>query len=178
MLAVLVMTGSHDRASRTAIEADERFPPIPGGTLPVYRGALRRRLGDLDGAIADLGASVAAKPTRVGPRIELCLALRAAGRRAEARDHAAELLREAAPLLVDTADALHLDWRREPAALIGDELLEAALRAMQGNRSSAIATWIDATGALRALDAREALEEEARRVLAAIETARSGARGA
>ena len=167
MLAVLVLTGRLRRARLAAFYAEHHLTFIPGGTLPVYRGVLRRRTGDVAGAVADLGAALAAKPTRVGARIELTLALRAAGRRAEATEHAAELVREAAPLLVDAAGARGLPWRTEPAVLAGDEVLEAALEAMRGNRSSSMVTWIDRAGSLRMLEPRAALERQARQALSA-----------
>jgi tetratricopeptide (TPR) repeat protein len=81
MLAVLVLTGRARLARLMASHATTTFPPIPGSTLPVYRGILRRRTGDLGGAVEDLRAALAAKPTRIGARMELCLALRAAGGR-------------------------------------------------------------------------------------------------
>ena len=177
MLAVLVLTDRAPLAHLMAIYAERHFAFIPGGTLPVYRGALRRRRGELDAAIADLHDAVTVKPTRVGARVELCLALRAAGRRAEATEQAAELVRTAAPLLVDAADARRLDWRREPALLAGDDVLEEALRAMRGNRSSSVVTWFDTGGALRVLEPRAALESEAHRALVAIEEVRAGRRG-
>ncbi len=165
MLAVLLLTGRTRRARLMALYAERHFSFIPGGTLPVYRGALRRRTGEIDGAIANLAAAVAVKPTRVGARIELCLALRAAGRRAEATEQAAEVMQRAAPLLVDAAEARGLAWRREPAVLVGDAVLTEALGAMRGNRSSAMVTWIDSAGALRVLSPRDALQDEARRAL-------------
>ncbi len=165
MLAVLVLTGCERAARLMALRAERDFPAIPGSTLPVYRGALRRQSGDLAGAVDDLQAALTAKPTRVGVRIELCLALRAAGERAPAVEHAAQLARDAAALLVDAADALALDWRAEPALLVSDAVLEEALHAMRGNRSSAIVTWIDRGGALRILERRVTLQEDARRAL-------------
>ncbi len=167
MVAILTLTGRLQRARLMAVYAKLHFSSIPGGTLPVYRGMLRRRMGDLDGAIDDLGFSVAAKPSRIGARIELCLALRAAGRPAEAAEHEAVLGREAASLLVDVADARGLDWRREPARLVEDEVLEGALRAMRGNRSSSIVTWFDHRGELRVLEALDVLANEAQRALQA-----------
>jgi tetratricopeptide (TPR) repeat protein len=165
MLAVLVLTGRTRSAAAMALRAERSFEPIPGSTLPVYRGMLRRRTGEIDGAVEDLAGALAAKPTRVGARMELCLALRAAGRRAEAIEQAAELAREAAPVLVEVAEARGLDWRGDPALLVGDEVLEKALRAMRGNRSSAVVTWIDRAGALRVLEPRHVLQQEARRAL-------------
>jgi hypothetical protein len=126
---------------------------------------LRRRTGDLDGAVEDLSAALATKPTRVGARIELCLALRAAGRRVEATEHAAALARDAAPALVDAAEALGISFRREPARLVGDDVLEEVLRAMRGNRSSAVVTWVDRAGAVRVLEPPDVLQEQARRAL-------------
>jgi tetratricopeptide (TPR) repeat protein len=165
MLAVLVLTDRSRSAAAMALRAERSFEPIPGSTLPVYRGMLRRRTGELDGAIEDLSAALAAKPTRVGARIELCLALRAAGQRAEATEHAATLVCDAAPMLVDAADALGVDWRREPARLVGDDVLEEVLRAMRGNRSSVVVTWIDRADAVRLLEPRHVLQQEARRAL-------------
>ena len=165
VLAALTLTGHNRRAYQMALLAEQSFAYIPGGTLPVYRGVLRRRSGDLAGAIEDLSTALDAKPTRVGVRIELCLALRATGRGSEAIPHAADLAREAPALLVDAAEARGLDWRTEPALLFADEVFEEALRAMRGNRSSSIVTWIDRRGELRILEPRAALEQEARRAL-------------
>ncbi len=161
LLAVLVLTGRHWRARLAAAYADRRHDFIPAGTLPVYRGVLRRRMGDLVGAIADLGAAVDAKPTRVGARMELVLALRSAGRHGAATEHAAVVVRDAAPVLVDAAAALALPFHREPALLAGDEAFEEALRSMRGNRSSSIVTWLDRRGNLRVLEPRAALEQAA-----------------
>jgi tetratricopeptide (TPR) repeat protein len=173
MLAVLVLTGRVRRARLMALYAQHHFSPIPGGTLPVYRGALRRRTGELDGAVEDLSAALTAKPTRVGARIELCLALRAAGRRAEATEHAAQLARDAAPLLVDAAEARRLPWTKDPALLVGDEALEAALRAMRGNRSSSVVTWVDSAAEVRVLEPSTVLQQHARAALSS-----AGPRGA
>jgi tetratricopeptide (TPR) repeat protein len=162
-LAVLTLTGRYARALAMARLAERRFPAIPRGTLPVYRGVLRRRVGELDGAIEDLRHALAVKPTRVGARIELCLALRARGLREEATAQAAELARDAAPLLVDVADGLSIDWPAEPARLVGDDVLEASLAAMRGNRSSMIPTWVGHGGEMRLLHARHLLQSEAAR---------------
>jgi tetratricopeptide (TPR) repeat protein len=164
MLAVLTLTGRLRGARLMALYAKHHFPSIPGGTLPVYRGVLRRRLGDLEGAVTDLRSALAAKPERLGARMELCLALRAGGRATEAADHAAVLLREAAPLLVDRATALGVDWRAQPAYLTEDAVLEEALRAMRGNRSSNLVTWFDRAGGLRVLTPLAVLQEHARQI--------------
>lgn len=165
MLAALLLTGRLRRARFMALCAEQHFSYIAGSTLPVYRGALRRRTGRVAEAIEDLHAALETKATRVGARMELCLALRAAGRRHEAADHAAVLIREAPAPLIDAADALDLDWRSQPALLVADGTIEEALRTMRGNRSSSIVTWIDRTGELRILEPRSALQQEARRTL-------------
>ncbi len=153
MLAVLIFRG-HLRLARLAASYAERHHPfIPGGTLPVYRGVLRRRLADLDGAITDLHASLEAKPSRIGARMELVLALRAAGRRSEVMPHVEILLRDAAPVLLDAARALGYsgapDSNRE--ILVRDEVFEEALRSMRGNRSSSLVSWFDCSGQVRVL---------------------------
>jgi tetratricopeptide (TPR) repeat protein len=166
-LAVLTLTGRHARARMAALYARYHFMSTPpGGTLQVYRGILRRQTGSLHAAIADLRAAVKAKPTRVGARTELCLALRAAGLSSDAAAHAQVLSREAAPLLVDTADALRLDWRRQPFTLVGDDVLEAALSAMRGNRSSSLVTWFGPAGDLRILMPLSTITERASQILA------------
>ncbi len=167
LLAVLLFTGHLRCARLAAIHTERRHMPIPGGTLPVYRGVLRRRQGDLDGAVADLRDAVAAKPTRIGARMELVLALRATGSRAAAAEHMAVLVRDAAPLLVDAAGARGLPFHRDATILAADEVLEEALRAMRGNRSSSIVTWVDRSGELRVLPSPAALEREALQALAA-----------
>jgi tetratricopeptide (TPR) repeat protein len=164
-VAALMLTERYARALAMVRLAERRFPPIVAGTLPVYRGALRRRTGDLDGAIDDLREALAAKPSRTGARIELCLALRARGLRGEATAVAADLVRDAVPLLVDAADTVGLDWLAEPPLLVGDDVLRAALRAMRGNRSSMITTWIASDGAMRALPDRDTLQPQAKRLL-------------
>jgi tetratricopeptide (TPR) repeat protein len=158
MLAVLIFRG-HLRLARFAASYAERHHPfIPGGTLPVYRGVLRRRLGDLDGAITDFDASLEAKPSRIGARMELVLALRAAGRRAEVVPHAEILLRDATPVLLDAARALGYagapDSNRE--ILVQDEVFEEALRSMRGNRSSSLVSWFDDGGRVKVLGASSA----------------------
>ena len=167
LLAVLLFTGHLRCARLAAIHAERQHMPIPGGTLPVYRGVLRRRRGDLDGAVADLRDAVAAKPTRIGARMELVLALRATGSRAAAAEHMVVLLRDAAPLLVDAAGARGLPFHRDATILAADEVLEEALRAMRGNRSSSIVTWVDRAGELRVLPSPAALEQEAVQALVA-----------
>ncbi len=164
-LAVLALTGRTTEAARLATETEQRFSPIIGGTLPVYRGLLRRRMGALDEAIADFCTAFAAKSGRKGVRIELCLALRSAGRRSEATEHAGLVLQEVAPLLVDVADGRGVDWRRDPTRLLDDVILEDALRAMRGNRSSVFVTWVDRDGAFRVLESYRSLHERARAVL-------------
>ena len=168
MLAVLVLTGRHRLAGLAALYAERHLPAIPGGTLPVYRGVLRRRCGALDEAIADLRAALAAKPTRIGARLELALALRQAALGAEASEHASVLVRDAAPLLVDASDALGLSSNVDPSTLASSAVLEQALRAMRGNRSSSIVTFIDRAGELRLVESRQAIQREASRFLVAI----------
>jgi tetratricopeptide (TPR) repeat protein len=168
MVAVLTLTGRLRRARLAAFYAHHHFPSIPGGTLPVYRGVMRRRIGDLEGAIVDRRAALAGKPTRLGARMELCLALRAAGLMEADSEHAAVLLRDAAPVLVDAADAIGLDWRTEPARLTGSDVLEEALTAMRGNRSSGLVTWIDRTRTLRVLTPLAELRVRAAQVLAGL----------
>jgi tetratricopeptide (TPR) repeat protein len=166
MLAVLIFTGRLQTARLAAFYANNHFmSSIPGGTLPVYRGVLRRRLGDIRGAITDLRAALAVKPTRLGARVELCLALRAAGLPAAASQHAAVLLRDAAPLLVDAADALGIDWRVQTTRLVEDAVLEEALYSMRGNRSSSLVTWLDRSGSLRILTPPGELRERAAQTL-------------
>jgi tetratricopeptide (TPR) repeat protein len=165
--AVFALTGRHVRAAAMERLAHQRFPPIATSTLPVYRGVLRRRTGDLAGAVDDLRAALAAKPSRTGARIELCLALRASGAREEATARAAELVREAAPLLVSSADALGLDWRSTPAYLVGDGVLEHALEMMRGNRSSSVVTWFVGDGTMRALTPPKELSGAAQIALSA-----------
>ncbi len=167
-MAALLFEGRLAEAARLADHPDPRLTPVRGGTLPVYRGALRRRRGDLDAAIADLGDALDAKPSRMGARMELCLALRAAGRASEATPHAAEILRVAAPLVVDVAEQLKLDWGANPSLLIGDDTLERALVAMRGNRSSSIFSWFDGTGRMRVLQSPESLKASAARELGAL----------
>ncbi len=166
MVAVLTLTGRLRRARTAAFYAQHHFRPIPGGTLPVYRGLLRRRLGDLEGAIVDLRAALAVKPTRLGARMELCLALREAGRTEAASEHVPVLLRLAAPLLVDAADAIGMNWRAQPARLAESPVLDEALRAMRGNRSSGLVTWIDRTGTFRVLTPHSELRARAIQLLA------------
>jgi tetratricopeptide (TPR) repeat protein len=161
-IAVLTLTGRTEEATRLTAATERRFSPVVGGTLPVYRGILRRRVGDLDSAIADLREALAAKGSRVGARIELCLALRARGDGAEAATEAARVYSEAAPILVSAADDAHLDWRREAALLLSSSALESALVSMRGNRSSSVVTWFDAEGELRILEPPLGLRERAR----------------
>ncbi|HEX8791603.1 MAG TPA: hypothetical protein VF765_11680 [Polyangiaceae bacterium] len=153
-LAVLALTGHLARADGQSQLAEMAFTPVPGSTLPVYQGVLARRAGRLDAAIAHLEAAVEQKPTRLGARIELCLALRAAERGSRAVPHVAVVLKEATPLLVDAAESLSIDWRSDRPLLVGTEVLEQALRAMRGNRSSMLATWLDHEGTLRVLPRR------------------------
>jgi hypothetical protein len=151
-LAVLALTGHTARAIRQADLAVRSFTPLAGSTLPVYLGVLERRTGRLDEAVAHLDAAVETKPTRLGARVELCLALRSAGRGTEAVAHAATVVREAAAILVDSAEALGIDWRADRARLVGSDVFERSLHAMRGNRSSAVVSWFDRRGALRFLD--------------------------
>jgi tetratricopeptide (TPR) repeat protein len=164
LVAALAATGRTSAARAMAWFASHHFPPVAGGTLPVYRGMLRRLLGD-ERAIDDLSTAVAAKPTRVGARIELVLALRAAGRSEEASPHVAQLFEDAPGLLVSAAEALGVDWTSRHEELGRNDVLEEALRAMRGNRSSAIVTWFDRAGELRVLDSPRLLAEKAARAL-------------
>jgi len=150
-LAVLALTGHSARAIRQADLAERSFTRLPASTLPVYQGVLERRTGRLDEAIAHLGAALEAKLTRLGARVELCLALRAAGRGTEAVEHVATVVGEAAPILVDSAEALGIGWRADRARLAGSDVMEQSLLAMRGNRSSVVVTWFERRGALRFL---------------------------
>ena len=168
LVAVLALKGRLRLARLAAWYAQHHFmSSIPGGTLPVYRGVLRRRMGDLEGAIVDFRAALAVKPTRLGARMELCLALRAAGLAEAASQHAEMVMRDAVPLLVDAADALGVGWRTDPARLTSSVVVEEALRAMRGNRSSGLVTWIDQAGTLRVLAPLAELRMRATQVLAA-----------
>ncbi len=165
MLAVLVLTGRYAAARGMLLYARHGFSHIAGGTLPAYSGSLRRRLGDFDGAVEDLEAAIAAKPTRLGVRLELCLALRSAGRSAAAEEHTTIVAQHGAALLVDAAERLGLDWCADRSRLVTDAVIEEALDAMRGNRSSQLVTWVDASGGLRILEPRAWIESEARGVL-------------
>jgi hypothetical protein len=98
--------------------------------------------------------------------MELCLALREAGRTEAASEHVPVLLRLAAPLLVDAADAIGMNWRAQPARLAESPVLDEALRAMRGNRSSGLVTWIDRTGTFRVLTPHSELRARAIQLLA------------
>ncbi len=123
-LAVLVLTGRHAEARAIAVETERRFPPILGGTLPVYRGLLHRRAGALEAAIQDLNLR-ADRETKPGVEPASSQGVSRCGRwvrHAEATEHAGVLLEEVALLLVDVAEAergrlakrAHLAPRRHP----------------------------------------------------------------
>jgi tetratricopeptide (TPR) repeat protein len=154
LFAVLVMTGQFHRAQAFGVYADNRNTAISGGTLPVYRGVLRRRLGDMKGAVEALTPAVEAKPSRIGARMELALALRALGRSIEAQAHVDVVVQEGAAILISAADALGLSFLDEPAVLTSDGVFEEALASMRGNRSSLLVTWFDVHGGLRVLRSR------------------------
>ncbi len=163
LVAVAALTGRARVGSALAFVAAHHFPWVAGGTLPVYRGMLRRRTGD-PRAIEDLAAAVAAKPSRVGARMELVLALRAANRALESASHADRALGDAPAVLVDAAEAAGLSWTSDTSLLTRDDVLEEALRSMRGNRSSGIVTWFR-DGALRVLEPTHQLRELAVRAL-------------
>ena len=170
-VAVLALTGRSVEASMLVASTATRFPPIVAGTLPVYQGVMARRSGRITEAIEHLDGAVLSKPTRTGARMELCLALRTAGRRAEAAAHAGRILQEIAPVLVHVADARGhgMDWWRAPAQLLDDDILEEALVAMRGNRSSSLVTWIDSAGELRIIEPLAGLVEHAETALLALD---------
>ena len=169
MVAVLALTGRHDAASALALATETRFPPIPGRDASGLPWPSASPARSLDLAIADLRLALAVKPSRIGARIELCLALRAAGRSDEATEHLAEVLGSATPLLVEVAEASGRAWRDDPTQLLGDGVLEAALVAMRGNRSSSLVTWVDGAGVLRALEPVAGLQARAQGTLAQLE---------
>jgi tetratricopeptide (TPR) repeat protein len=148
-LAVLGLAGHLTRAAAQSKLTERAFSPLSGSTLPVYQGVFERRAGQLQAAIEHLEAALEEKPTRLGARIELCLALRAYNRGSLAVDHAAIVLRDAMRLLVDVADGQGIDWCSERPLLVSTDVLEQALRAMRGNRSSRLVTWFDRKGALQ-----------------------------
>ncbi len=136
MVAVMTFTGRYRRARVLALYARYHFTPAAGGTLPVYRGALRRRTGDVRGAIEDLRSALADKPSRLGARIEPLPGAPRGGAplrcgRAPRRDHAGRRAaarrrrRDAGDRLAARAGAplLRRRARRGPACDAGQPLL-------------------------------------------------------
>jgi len=146
-----VLLGRYEEA--IAIYAPQAFDFLPGEASLTYRGEAYRRLGRLDEAVADLEAGIDGRPTRASSHVNLALTHLAAGRPLAAR-RIADAFAERWPVVVWEACRLAgvPPTLRPHDDVLGD-VLEAALTAMRGNRSSYLLTFFDAEGRWRRLPA-------------------------
>ncbi|MEM9461461.1 MAG: tetratricopeptide repeat protein [Myxococcota bacterium] len=155
MLALL--DGDDERCLRINAHGVKIMRGSEGPAIHVYRGEALRGLGRVDEAIAELEIAVRLHPSRVGATINLALAYVARGAAGDPERFVAlwrRLFEQQAPgLLCDAAYELGVtlvgdeDWQPELATKVA--VLERALAMMGGNRSSGLATYHTADGALR-----------------------------
>jgi tetratricopeptide (TPR) repeat protein len=145
MAAVALLRGRPQDTLAIAKQCNAACGPNSAATLGVYAGEAHRLLGHRRRAILTLDAALAARPTRLGARINRALV--ETGRHAERLQ--AEAWRHvcaAAPGLAAAAyaDVSSLPGRGDPAAR-----LRACLTRMLGNRSSKILSYVDVDGQFR-----------------------------
>lgn len=149
--AVYMLLGENRRANSAVSAGVRRFGNLVTATTHVYRGELRRRRGDLKGALEDLEIAVEQRPGRVAARMNLALTYEALGRRDEAGRELRRALNQVPGILWITADAL---GQRLPACIdmtTAAPLLDHAFRLMRGNRSSWFYSMFDKDGRFRVL---------------------------
>lgn len=141
-----------------------------GPAVYVYRGEALRRLGRVKEALEDLERSVAVHYTRLGARINLALARQADGNHEGFQELWRGLLLDARGLLSDAGDAIGQSAWADDDQFSTDTavaVLEAALEACGGNRSSSCQTYFTKDGELRGVPSpsargRESLEQRDR----------------
>jgi tetratricopeptide (TPR) repeat protein len=145
LAAVALLRGRPQDTLAIAQQCEAACGPNSGATLGVYVGEAQRTLGHRRRAIRTLDAALAARPTRLGARINRALV--EIGRNGEQlRADAWRHVCAAGPGLAAAADD------DVSAAGQGDHAarLRACLARMLGNRSSSILSYVDLDGQFRA----------------------------
>lgn len=169
-----ICEGNYEASLETQARGIKTKGNTEGPAVYVYRGEALRRLGRLGPALEDLERSVAVHHTRLGGRINLALARFADGNREGFAELWHGLLLDARGLLSDAGAGIGASaWGDEDA--VSDEtavaVLQAALDACGGNRSSSCQTYFTKGGRLRGVPSpsargRESLAERDRSLLA------------
>lgn len=146
--AVNNLRGEHRAALETILEGGRRFTGTPGDPVWSNRAEALLRLGRVAEAAEDLRVATQRNPRRVSAWLLDALAKLRQGDAEGARASCREVL-ERAPLVWEAAwDQTGRGARPEDA--LGDEAtIEAALRALRGNRSATVITFVDEAGELR-----------------------------
>ncbi len=143
--AVALLRGRPHETLLIAKRCEAACGPNSAATLGVYVGEAHRMLGHRRRAIWALDAALAAKPTRLGARINR--ALIATGRDAESLQ--ADAWRQVCGSAPGLAAAAHTDVSSLPGCGDHAARLHACLARMRGNRSSNIVSYVDVTGQFR-----------------------------
>jgi tetratricopeptide (TPR) repeat protein len=146
--AVNNLRGDHAEALETILEGGRRFSGTPGDPVWSNRAEALLRLGRVEEAAEDLRVATQRNPRRVSAWLLDALVKVRQGDVEGARASCRQVL-DRAPLVWEAAwDQTGRGARPEEA--LGDEAtIEAALRALRGNRSATVITFVDETGALR-----------------------------
>lgn len=164
-----LLDGDPVAALEALAEGVRRMADTEGPAVFLYRGEARLRLGQREAvsgrdeaarthllaAQGDLERALAERPMRIAGRIVLALVRHALDDFTSMDKDFADLRERAPGLLSDAGRAAGLDvwrapgWQPEPQAAAA--ILESALVAMRGNRSSTCTTWFTPDGVLRAV---------------------------
>lgn len=126
--------------ARQMLDVAQRHPAGPGPTFDAIDGEVALAEGRVEHARASLERALAARPERLGAEIVLALTLARCLSPDDAASRFARLV-EHAPGLLAAASRPYRSPRLVPAAE-REAVLERALAAMRGNRSSTIVTWL------------------------------------
>jgi tetratricopeptide (TPR) repeat protein len=143
--AVSLLRGRPQDTLAIAKQCDAACGPNSAATLGVYVGEAHRSLGHRRRAIRALDAALAARPTRLGARINRALV--ETGRNAERLQ--ADAWRHVCASAPGLAAAAHADVSSLPGRGDHAARLRACLTRMLGNRSSNILSYVDGDGQFR-----------------------------
>lgn len=144
--AAHMFLGDARLSNRVSAEGIERFGELASSTTHVYRGELRRREGDFEGALADLELAVGQRPSRVAARMNLALAYSELRRHADAERELRRAISEVPGIVANAAESLGVPLPEGLDMATARPLIERALELMRGNRSSWLYSMFDRRG--------------------------------
>jgi tetratricopeptide (TPR) repeat protein len=147
--AAEILLGRYDDAETTLARCADAFEPVRGATSHVYLGEMWRLRGEHERALVELDEAIAAKPGRIGARMNRALSHIALGQRPRAEEELRRVEREAPRLLWDAWIALGETPRWPLPVTELERIFSSALALMRGNRSSHTITYFDAAGRFR-----------------------------